>query len=94
MRSGRSTLTNGPTRPPGKPSQKQMRTQPSQRDLVCKALFDLVMDSMAPPAARASAARTLLDEWGRRGDGEKAMSAMTLAEIEDELGAGGKAGGT
>lgn len=62
--------------------------------MVCRALFNLVMDGAAPAAARASAARTLLDEWGRRGDGEKAMSAMTLAEIEDELGAGEKAGGT
>jgi hypothetical protein len=55
--------------------------------------LNLVLDEANTATSRASAARTLLDEWARRGEGEKSLSAMTLAEIEDELEAGEKAGG-
>ena len=88
MQSGRSAITNGKIKRKPHPQ----HYAPTQREMVCSVLFTLALDAQAPAAARTAAARALLDEWNRRGEGEKTVSAMTLAEIEDEAGAGEKAG--
>jgi hypothetical protein len=63
------------------------------RVIATNALIDVSEDANAPPAARAAAARTLLESIGDIGrlqspqrQSEKPLVEMTSTELEQELG--------
>jgi len=90
MPTGPSTRTNGKTKNQKTSAQK---LKVIQQDMICSALFHIVLDTSAPASARAAAARTLLDELNRRGNaGDRPLSALSIEELEAELKPGEKPG--
>ena len=62
------------------------------RAVATKTLVEVSKDTKAPAAARAAAARTLLESLGDigrlqavKGHGDRPLSEMTQQEIEDEI---------
>jgi hypothetical protein len=59
----------------------------SLREEVCEALIAIVRDAGAPATARASAARTLLEDLKHQRDPNdaKPLTSMSESEIDDEI---------
>lgn len=76
-----------------KKTAKDLPPKDQIRKIATQALIDVSEDAKAPPAARAAAARTLLESLGDIGRlqspvsrAEKPLSEMTNTELDEELG--------
>ena len=86
---------------PAKPKtpQKALPTKDELRRIATLALSEVAADRGAAPAARAAAARTLLESLGDIGrlqelarSSEKPLSEMTLSELDEAIAQAAKAG--
>ena len=90
----RSDMRSGRTMQHSVEISKPIHYNQTQREKICRALFEIVEDKQAPASARAAAARTLLDDLNRNGNSsEKSLSAMSVEAIEAELSVGAAVGG-
>ena len=62
------------------------------QDVIREELLSILKDREAPASARASAGRTLAEFYGQssRADGGKALSAMSVDELDAEIAANAK----
>ena len=77
---------------PRKPKNDAVPSREALRALATQALMSVAGDANAPPAARAAAARTLLESLGDIGrlqelqrQAEKPLSQLTAAELDAEI---------
>lgn len=75
-----------------RPRKTTIPTKDALRRIATQALTDVAADANAPPAARAAAARTLLESIGDIGrlqemarKAEKPLSELSVAELDAEI---------
>jgi hypothetical protein len=77
---------------PRPPRPKPLPTRDELRETAIRSLVDVSADKTAPPAARAAAARTILESIGDIGrlqetqrSAEKPLTELTAAELDQEI---------